>query len=330
MARYRTYASFFALVTIAFDADLAFRITAINISSVPHHIQVLSLSHRHVEMCMGPYRERLENPRERQAFFRAICQKLYVEYTSRSLEVLFPGLKPKGALRRHPAETAMLQQQAQFLSEEHEKLQQVRQLCVRQAAAVALRRLEQYLARQQVQRKKAQEQAVVKIQARARGMIAKKVARERKRLQDLSASMIQQVFRRRKERERVNRLRCIQQHNVMGVSFRFACRINNTFLVISALLDEIDGDINWFHVTLRACHPVSDATASLRILHSELLVALQLDTLQFLTRRAILEQILVRHLDVFRSAKHNLLVLSLRQPVLPLPVNPSEALVNHS
>lgn len=203
------------------------------------------------------------------------------------------------------------------LEEERKRLTKVMNACIRQVAAIAMRRLENYHARQQQLRKQRQEHAASSIQARVRQTISRNQRRRESKLQRVAAALIQRQFRKQRGRELARRARKRHLHDRIGTSFKYACRINQTFLLLDVDVNEIDSEANLLELELRGWHPSSgggDVPAVLRIPCEELqrIVHKQWarEEAVGLTRRAVVDLVVREHLAVFRSAKHKLLVLS--------------------
>lgn len=219
------------------------------------------------------------------------------------------------------------------LKDERKQLTKVMNVCVRQVAAISIRRLENYHARQQMLHKQRQEHAATSIQARVRQTIGRNQRKREFKLQRIAAVLIQRQFRKQREREHTRRTRRRHLHDCIGTSFKHACRINQTFLLLNVDVNEIDSETNLLELELRGWHPGSgggNAPAVLRIPCEELQRIVRRrtdddcqegsgghsaagdDEALGLTRRAIVDLVVHEHLDVFRSAKHKLLVLSLK------------------
>lgn len=219
----------------------------------------------------------------------------------------------------------MLDECAKQRERERALLTQVMNQCVRQAAAIAMRRNEQYLARAQARRKQRQEHAVRSIQLRVRHAIKRNQRKRESKLEHVAALVIQRHVRMSQERARARRYRKQQLHDHYGLAFRYARRINRTFVLLNVSVNEIDRDAGVFELAVRAWHPSGGVGAVLRISWRELNEIVmskaggtdasqsqqQQQQQQALTRRAIVDSVVREHLDVFRSAKRDLLVLSL-------------------
>lgn len=219
----------------------------------------------------------------------------------------------------------MLEAYTTQIQSEHKRLVDAMRTCTRQVAAIAMRRMEQYHARQQMLRKQRQERAASSIQVKIRHMIRRNKHRRECKLQHIAARLIQKQFRMKRDQAYVQRLRARRKQDLYGLRFKYACRINNTFLLLTVAVNEVDSEANAIELQLRGWHPssVSQEPSSLRvsceelnrILHSESR-SQQRTTNGYakstMTRRQIVDRFVREHLDVFRSSKHSLLVLSVK------------------
>lgn len=260
--------------------------------------------------------------------FRSIAQKLYVEYTSRGFELAFPGTAAKGQPRHHPTEIALLNKYAKQTEDERERLTCVRRQCIREVASIARRRNEQYTARQQALARQRRDVAARRMKVWLRRAVARSKRRKECRLQQVAAAVIQRLYRRRRDRERARRARQQHRRDLVGLSFRYARRVNRTLVLINVSVNEIDSRVGAIELVLRAWHPSAgnaQPAAPIRITQPELERIVLGRTLcadpprprnsfsgkaEPLTRREVVDIVICEHLDVFRSAQHGLLVLS--------------------
>ncbi|TYZ65659.1 hypothetical protein PybrP1_011623 [[Pythium] brassicae (nom. inval.)] len=287
---YRSYALLPGLVTVCVSADWSLRIVFIHATKAER--LCLHLPERSLVLVEKEYRARLHDRHARSGLFHSISQKLFVEYTSRGFELVFPGMGTKGRSRRHPREIALLDECAKQAEEERARLELVLRQCIHETISIARRRNEQYISRQQELARRRRELAASSLQARMRLAVSRSKLKKECRLQLIAAAVIQRLYRRRRDQERARRAREQRRRDLFGLSFRYACRVNCTLLLLNVSVDVIDSSVGAIELVLRAWHPSAGnalPAAPLRITQPEL-------------KRI--------HLDVFRSAKHGLLVLS--------------------
>ncbi|GLE01569.1 hypothetical protein PINS_up010399 [Pythium insidiosum] len=318
MLAYRSYAILYGLLSVRILHDYSMKIVYLNART--SHTMTLVLTEKAIVRCLGDgIRDLLGSSMTRRVVYERVCEKLFVEYTSRGFELLFPGVNPKGAARRHPMEISIERDAADYAQREYQRLREVMGQCISQVATIARRRMDEYWSRMQRLRKERQEQAARRIQSRTKGLMTKRRLRRQRedqrrvsRVQNLAASLIQQRYRQNQEMERQRRLRAVERRNRTGTWFRVACRIHQSFMLATVRLDEIDVAANVFDCIVRVVHPVSSQSAQLRVSHATLQRLLGDDS-RAMTRREIVDTLLRQHLDVFRSAQHHVLVLSLRR-----------------
>ncbi|KAJ0391875.1 hypothetical protein P43SY_009486 [Pythium insidiosum] len=319
MLAYRSYAILYGFLSVRILHDYSMKIVYLNARTT--QTMTLVLTEKAIVRCLGDgIRDQLTSSMSRRVVYERVCEKLFVEYTSRGYELLFPGISPKGAARRHPMEVAVMQDTADYLEREQRRLREAMEQCIAQTVTIARRRMDDYLSRMKRLRKERQEQAARKIQSRTRGLMAKRRLRRQRedqrrasRVQNLAASLIQQRYRQNQDMERQRRLRAVERYNQTGSRFRLACRIHQSFMLATVTLDEIDVATNGFDCLVHVVHPVTSQTAQLRVSHSTLQRLLGPDA-RSKSRRQIVDALLLQHLDVFRSAQalRQVLVLGLR------------------
>jgi hypothetical protein len=213
-------------------------------------------------------------------------------------------------------EASVAEYTEQKLQEERKKLKKLMTKCTSQTAIICQRSMEQYDAKLLEKKKMIQQKNLVKIQSYIRGMMARKVFKEQKKIYTLAAIFIQQNIRKHQRIVQARKERKRQFHNVFGHFFRYAMRINRTFIFLSARIDEIDANTNTFEVNLRLFHPLTDTVATLQVKATDLewikkkLSCQQVDQ-ERVTRCAIINELVYHHLTLFRSQKHGILVLGL-------------------
>ncbi|TMW67624.1 hypothetical protein Poli38472_011244 [Pythium oligandrum] len=315
MLIFRTFAIFYGLLSVRLQTDLSLKLVFVNARS-SQKISLI-LPEKQIVSCLGEYRDKLTMASTRKVFYAQVCEKLFFEYTSRGYELLFPGVKAKGIHRRHPLEVSVLEKHQEELEQEHQRLRLAMSQCVEQAAIIARRRMEQYHERMRRLKKIRQQQAVRKIQAHSRTLIAKIQFRRQQdeqrrmsQLENFAAQVIQHHVRKRTELERQLRLRQIKHRDTHGTRFRFACRINGSFLLVLVTLDEIDRATNSVDCNVSVVHPVTSQAALTRVPYEELMQLTGEASLSHWSRRDIVEALVRHHLNVFRSAKHRVLVVT--------------------
>lgn len=250
----------------------------------------------------------------RRDIYRLICRKLFLEYTTKGFELLFPGVKPSGRPCRHPAEIKVAEHYQRELLRQRETAKRRMYACALQAAAVGKQKAKAFAA----QRTKAAEQ----LQLQTRRLLRHRQHQRLRFLQLAAATVIQSRIRRVLAARRVQRMRSRQRYDLEGSLFKLGIRVNKTFLLASirvttsaACVNGSSGGDRWLgtdglHISL--CHPVSHDVASTRIDANALSSIAQSTPSNLRTRRELIEFVVRQHLDVFRSTQHNLLVLALK------------------
>ncbi len=315
MFAYRTFATFYGVLSVHLQTDFSLKIVFFNISTSQR--VALNLSEDNIERCCGVNREKLRDPVSNRLLCISICEKLYLEYTSCGYELLFPGVKAKGDSRQHPLEITIIEHRDFELKKEQERLTELRKSCVEQVIRIGRRRMEQYHTRMLHLKKVKHELTVKTMQCHSRGHMKRvKIQKQQEAhqrnnmIRNQSAIIIQHQFKTRRVQVRQQRICALRHQENFGTRFRMACRINNTFVLALITLEEIDGPANVVDCTISFIHPITFQTACIQVQHTEMLKLMEQRTFRAWTRRQIVHELITYHLDLFRSMKYGVLATS--------------------
>lgn len=179
-------------------------------------------------------------------------------------------------------------------------------VCALQAAAIGKRK--------EKKRQRQREEAAQRLQAHTRRLIRKRQGHLARTLQIAAAVVIQKRIRQTLAFWRVQRRRRARERDLAGSFFRVACRINKTFALASVRvvttagcdssgIDAID------ELQVSVCHPVSADVAHASVTRDAIAHIIAANSAP-ISRGKLVDLVVRRHLDVFRSARHSLLVLA--------------------
>lgn len=209
---------------------------------------------------------------------------------------------------RHPAELVVLQQLQQQTLKQREAATKRMYVCALQAAAIGKRKEKEGQFRR--------ESAAKRLQEQSRRIISKRQRQRAHKLRQTAAIVIQARVRQVLAKWRVQRRRRAREDDRSGSLFRFACRINGTFVLATIRVVAVDGcDSCDFAaidgLRIAVCHPVSADIAHTSVSRSGIDRVVRSNNTPR-TRLELMSLIVRRHLDVFRSVRHNLLVVAFR------------------